>query len=242
MAPVCADDLTIVVPYRGDGGRRDALWTWVRARYGHFAAGAELVFRDCTDRVFSRSAAINNALGATRLRPYVLIADADHVLHEAWLDAALAAVRQDRVWCVPEVHCFLKRPKTDEWLATPATTAAERLPGFLPSDVDWWGYTGSSGLVLCRREAVFDARGFDERFNGWGLQDAGFAVALTTLGYERVKTHWCGHLFHPKHQAEPDGIGQEFANWDHFHRLEAADADELRRLVTEPDHDRGWWH
>lgn len=245
-----ARDLTIVVPYRPDASRRSYIWGWVRDRYLEVARGAELVIGESSASVFSRSEAINNGLRSAREigRPLVLVADADHVLTERWLETSLdlMAIGQ-KCWCVPNIHAFLERGISDAWMAMPPSTPAQLLPGFLPHDVDWWGYTGVSGLVLTTMEAMVEVRGFDERFDGWGLQDAGFAQAITSLGYERVKTSWCGHLWHPKNEAEPAGVGQEFGNWDLFRRYEKAAQNRradhyTRQILAEPGHDNGWWN
>lgn len=241
------NELAIVVPIRSGEPRRDLIWRWVRERYERLAPGAELVLGQSEAPVFSRSEAINNGLRlVTNMLPRiktVLIADADHVLHDRWLAESFDIIRDggSGYWSVPKVHVFLEERMSNVWLECSPGADAEMLPGFLPSDVDEFLYTGVSGLVMCSLEAMREARGFDERFDGWGLQDAGFAVAITALGYERIKEHWCGHLWHPKNQAEPTGVGQQFGNWDHFRRYENAPEEVVRGIIAEPKHDRGWW-
>lgn len=243
-----ARQLTIVVPYRADADRRSYIWGWVRNRYLEVARGAEIVIGESQASVFSRSEAINDGLGRAREtgRPLVLVADADHVITEAWLEMAIDIMRTGIAWCVPQVHVFLERAISDAWMDLPPSTPSYLLPGFLPTDVDDYLVTGNSGLVMTSMEAMLEVRGFDERFDGWGLQDAAFAQAITSIGYERAKIGWCGHLWHPKNPAEPAGVGQEHGNWDLFRRYEKAASNRradhyIKQILAEPGHDRGWW-
>lgn len=239
------DELAIVVPIRLGEPRRNQIRDWVSRRYSELTPGAQIVLGASQADVFSRSEAINNALGHVRSElegiTTILVADADHVIHEDWLADSYTATRSGKVWCVPQVHVFLEEEMSNAWMGRSPDWPADHFPGVLPPDVDWWGYTGVSGLVMCSLEAMIDVRGFDERFDGWGLQDAGFAVALTALGYERVKDRWCAHLWHPKNEAEPAGVGQQYGNWPLFRRYEGADEHDVRKLIAQDGHDRGWW-
>lgn len=210
--------LSIVVPFRGDGGRRDELWSWCRRRWESIT-DAEIVLGPSTGEVFSRSEACNNGARAAS-GDVLLFADADHVPTREWFDDALA--HAGTTWSVPGTHVFLGKAVSDEWLSYQPDTRLTDLPKVLPPDVEWWGETGVSGLVMVHRNHYERVGGFDERFDGWGLQDAAFALALGTLVGQRRSVSWCAHLWHPHNKAEPTGVGQEYGNWDLIRRYQDA--------------------
>jgi GT2 family glycosyltransferase len=63
-----------------------------------------------------------------------------------------------------------------------------------------------TGLLYALRREVFEAvNGFDERFQGWGLEDPAFAAAVRTLaGPIRRVAYPIYHLYHPKEEEVTD--------------------------------------
>jgi hypothetical protein len=201
-------DLSVLVPYRPDGGYRDKAWAVIEPAWRRL--GVELVVESPGDGVspgdFNHPKAINRARERAT-RPLLCIADADTGFDPKW-PALAAAALADHAWVLPAEY----------WQMSMRQSRAAR-NGYLPPrdaqlDADWVGYGVSwSGLVFVNADAFDLVEGYDERWEWWGSDDAAFAITLGTLVSPahrligRALHFWHprpmeNHYGHPRHQAQ----------------------------------------
>lgn len=223
-----ATDVPVLVPWRTDHDRREAIWGTLRKRAWD---GWTVIEGQSPDGPFNRSAALNDAARKAGAWDLAVIADADSFVSPGQLAGAITTARETGrltfafslwvdVW--PDEHDRL----LDE--------------GWLP-----WrdkrlilGHTVSSMLVVPR--TVWDqVGGFDEHFAGWGCEDVAFARAckILTGDPERIYgTVW--HLAHSepvKGDPERSGSPEYRANrerWRLYRR--ATTPRQIRALLDEP--------
>lgn len=189
--------LSILVPRQADQGRRDMLWSWCQRRY-QAVPGAEVVVGTNAETPFCLPAAINEA-AAEAAGDVFFIGSADVAVDFAWLATAVEMVEKEPMQSVrcSRIH-LLSQPLTDSLLAKDPT-----------GELDEEGNPVVAGSVGCIvfSKALFDAvGGMDERFKGWGPEDAAFHMALTTIGYPSHILD--GDLRHLWHQPAPGRWGE----------------------------------
>lgn len=187
--------VSVLVPWRPDGGHRDAAWNHLRARWEQRHPGWQVVTGAAPDGPWCKAAAVADAL--TRAAGELLVvADAD-----VWSDGvqdAVTAVAGGAPWAVPHWHVHR---------LTEAATAAVLAGGRMEGEVGGsrWrrverqpypGYPGGGMVVLPR--ALYGQVPLDPRFAGWGQEDECWAAALKTV----AGVPWRGgadlwHLWHP---------------------------------------------
>lgn len=165
--------LSILVPRQADDGRRDQLWSWCQKRYR--ATGAEIVIGEDHGTPFSLPVAIN-AAAAKANGDVFFIGSADVAVDYAWLTEAERHVDQEPMQSVrcSRIH-LLSQEITDALLERDPTTTVLTEEG---NPV----VAGSVGCIVFSRQLFELAGGMDERFRGWGPEDAAFHMALTTIG------------------------------------------------------------
>lgn len=216
-------EVVVLVPRRRDPWR-DRLWTYARE---HLAGEVNWpVFEGFHEEgSFNRAAAINAA--ARRPWRYAVILDADTVVERRNLLAGVQAARRGGL-ALPHDHF--------RSLTRRGTRSVLR--GLIePQDapVRWVRENTKSSCICVSRELWEEVGGFDERFHGWGFEDAAFFAACRALaGVERIPgpVH---HLWHPrspeKDPASPDYIrNRELAA---LYKA-ARGASEMRELLAEP--------
>jgi hypothetical protein len=187
--------VSVVIPFKPDGGQRDRLFPWVHAWWQAALPAAELIVEHRLDTPFCLAAARNR--GVERATGDVLIiADADMVCERAAVLQAIATVRRDGGWALPyDVLELLDEPTTAAVLAAPADPSQ-----LLPTDgVAERNWSSVSGVVVVPRAGWDIVHGQDERFLGWGYEDLAFQHALDTLWgpLQRVGGRLV-HLHHPR--------------------------------------------
>lgn len=217
-------DVSVIVPWRPDGGHRDAAWAWVRDRWATTHPGWRVIVGPCPDGPWSKGTAIAAALARSRA-PIVVIADAD-----VWCEETAAAVET-----VARGHARWAMPHTGVHRLTAAATATVLAGGPLGGDLDerHRGVLGG-GIVALARD-VAEGVPIDPRFAGWGQEDTAWALALTTL----VGRPWRGtaplwHLWHPPAPRESRTAGSP-ASIAHHQRYRAAAGNPtaMRALLAE---------
>lgn len=196
------DGVTVAIPFRSDGGARDAALQFARAWYArHFPTWEIIVGRDPSAGLWSKGAATREALRTAHGR-IVVVADGDCLVDPAALARAVEAVDDGAAWAIPhrDVH-RLDEAETAQWYADgpdrpvipPATTRGlMRQP--------YTGYAGG-GFVVVRRDRWAALGGFPAEFVGWGCEDEAVADLLTTcLGEPTRFDADLVHLWHPKGQ------------------------------------------
>lgn len=182
--------ISLLVPYRPDGGPRDRLWAFLRGRYQAQLPAWEIVTAPGPDGAFSRTGALCEA--AERATGDVFaVADAD-----VWcegLAAAAARVAAGAAWADPA--------ETQVVRMTEAVTEAVLAGGaFSRAGAPRLGQRRvACGGAFALSRAAFEHCPPDRRFVGWGWEDHAWEADLRrAFGPASVGDRaplW--HLWHP---------------------------------------------
>lgn len=196
------NSVSILFPFRGDGGWRDRIFAKVRARYEALLPDAQICVGENSDEPFSRSGA-RNAAFEQATGDILIVNDADTFCSAFSLDLALDLVSTgDEKFVLPyDVYYNVNEEWTERWLTGTAFDGELPLGGScvkLPET----GYehrllTAESGVLVLSREAWEEANGYDERFIGYGWEDNAFITALTRANGRGLKLRGIAyHLYH----------------------------------------------
>lgn len=193
-------NVVFLVPRRADGGHRDRLWTYARARWerlfpdwpiheGHHDEGG----------AFNRSMAINRAALSAGDWDVAVVIDSDVMLRQSHVERAVA-----NAYVTGEVTWAHRRWRgvSEDWTRRIIDDNRQYGPEFEDVDVDilvertnplsW------SCCIAIPRAVFDDMGGFDERFRGWGFEDMAFQSAIVGLyPWSRVEGDVI-HLWHPR--------------------------------------------
>lgn len=185
--------VSVLVPFRGDGGPRDEAWAWVRGWWRRRHPGWQVVEGRCPDGPWVKARAVADALSRADGDTLVL-ADADVVC--TGVAAAVAEVRAGAAWAIPHhrVYRLTEAASRRVYAGHPVDKAAGR-PGSL-ARAPYIGVEGGGMLVLPRD--TYERVPLDPRFRGWGGEDLAHALSLRTLvGPPLRGTEPLWHLHHP---------------------------------------------
>ncbi|MDH6180208.1 hypothetical protein M2152_000390 [Microbacteriaceae bacterium SG_E_30_P1] len=216
--------LTVLIPWRPKPSRVaafDAVVAWYRENLGDVNIRAV----DTDDEVFNLARCRNVGV-ASVVDPdsVVIINDADTIPEkDALLDAIAQAATSGRV------HL----PYTQyHWLGASGT--AQLLAGTPAQQCDHEVVLGAcSGVYVTTPTTWWSHGGQDERFRGWGFEDAAWNLAHETLLGELPRRHY-GHVFALHHVAEL----REGPNYDanaalmELYREAASSPESMLQLVT----------
>lgn len=179
-------EVVVLVPRRPDPWR-DRLWRYVRAHLAR-TVDWEVVEGVSEDGPFNRSAAINAA--ARRPWRVAVILDADTVVDGPRLRAGVDAARQGLLVVPHDRFRSLTKRATNEVLRG----------GLQPEEapVRWIRAETKSSCLCIGRELWEEVGGFDERFRGWGFEDAAFYAACRQLAGVQRLAGPVHHLWHPR--------------------------------------------
>jgi hypothetical protein len=220
-------DCVVLVPRRPKPWR-NALWRNVR-RQVEEELGWSIVEGASADGPFNRSAAVNQAAADAGAWDAAVILDADTVPDFDLVRQAveLAAGAGGLVLPHTEFRSLSRR-------ATKAVLSGEVEPAQAPTR---WTTRETKSSCLCLGRGLWqEVGGFDERFRGWGFEDAAFFAACSALaGVSRLEgpVH---HLWHPR-SAEKDTRSPQYqANRQLAARYKGAraDCDAMRAILAEP--------
>jgi len=211
--------ISILIPFRANVDQIQRLRNvvWLKRYWKAQLPGAEVIIGkdpQVDGRPFSKSAAVNDA--ASRAGGDILvIVDADgYISAEAVLHCAKeireARRRRRKLWFVPYRKFFRLTEAASNALLQSDPKRPLRFPDpltseFILGDTDpsvghWYG----AMIQICPREAFDIVGGWDERFRGWGGEDAAAMRAMDTLyGLHMTLPGHVLHVWHP--QIGPEG-------------------------------------
>lgn len=201
----------ILVPRRDDGGHRDDLWAYCRARWEAILPDVPIYEGHHDEGLFNRSAAINRAAvlaDADGRWDVALVIDSDIMLRRSQARKVLETAR--RSGKVTWAHTRW-REIAEDWTRRIIRSSHPRDfgPEFAGVDMDvlvrQTNPISWSCAIAIPRQAWDFVGGFDERFVGWGFEDHAFrAVVCGMLGWKRLP----GDVYHLWHERTTDGRGR----------------------------------
>jgi len=216
--------LTVLIPWRAQPSRVPAfefVVDWYRSHLGEI----EVRTVDAPDPLFNLAACRN--LGMQLVEDpsdVVIISDADTIPQIEPLLAAIDAAATSGLVHLPytEYH----------WLGAAGT--AQLREGMRPDDCDFELVRGAcSGVYVATPETWRSHGGQDERFRGWGFEDAAWYLAHETLLGEAPVRH-AGRVYAMHHVAESREGPQYDLNAELMQRYRdsANDAEAMAQLVS----------
>jgi hypothetical protein len=184
--------LTVLVPWRPQPSRIEAFEA-LQAWYARHLPDAVIRTMDSDDELFNLSACRNLAIASVDdENEVVVINDADTVPELGPLRQALEAAATSNL-----VHLPYDRY---HWLG--ATGTAQFLAGTEPENCDYELVIGArSGVYVTTPKTWWSHGGQDERFRGWGFEDAAWYVAHETLLGEAPRRH-AGAVYALHHETQ----------------------------------------
>lgn len=190
--PRLGEMLTVLIPWRPQPTRIaafDAVTDWYRENFSE----VDIRTVDSDDDVFNLARCRNLGIASVGdPDEVVIINDADTIPQRAALLEAIAAAADSGLVHLPY----------DEyrWLGTPGT--AEYADGTALDDCQFELVRGACSGVYVTSPATWAAHGGqDERFRGWGFEDAAWYVAHETLLGEAPRRH-DGRVYALNHEAQ----------------------------------------
>ncbi|OPC84228.1 hypothetical protein B4N89_27805 [Embleya scabrispora] len=225
--------VAVVLPWRDTGPERARAHDLVTAHWERILPGARLVDIDTTHEPFCL-AACRNAGVAWAERHHVdvvVLADADTLAEAEPVGAAVHAAARSHVVQLPYT----------EYRSLRGDGTAQYLAGVPLPDCNAFVVPGACSGVYITTPATWWAHGGqDERFRGWGFEDAAWHTAHTTLLGADPARH-PGRVYsltHPSAVKEGEQYTANAALCHRYHRA-AADPDAMRALIAEahtPEH------
>ena len=199
------------------------------ARYRYLLPDATLVDVDTTHEPFCLAACRNEGIRLAEAGGYdvVILADADTLPEHGPLTAAIEAAAADtRVHLPYTEYRSLRADGTRQYLA------GRPLPACRALAVDG----ACSGVYVTTPATWWSHGGQDERFLGWGGEDAAWYTAHTTLLGAPPARH-NGRVYALHHESAVKEGDQYTANFTLVHRYQQADGDPdaMRALLNEGD-------
>jgi predicted glycosyltransferase involved in capsule biosynthesis len=201
--------ISLLVPFKTDGAEREANWQWLKCFWESAMPDAEVIVESDDGIPFCKTAAVNRAFARSR-GDIIVILDADCFINPEAIRECADRIREaiDRnqaLWYLPYRRFYRLTEEATAWLlgldpevmgffefVDPPEHMYHNAPTI--SGSHWWGAL----IQVMPREAFIAAGKMDERFKGWGGEDASFMHALDTLyGQHRTLDAPVFHLWHP---------------------------------------------
>lgn len=222
--------ISLLVPFRAEhhDDQRAVNWRWLKEYWRSHLPGAEIIEGEDWASVinpnlpFSKSAAVNNAARKASGDIYVIV-DADGYID---IDSVLEAAKRirharekgHRLWYVPYRWFYRLTRKCSHKLLESNPRHPLKFPMPPPhhciqsTDGSQHGHWFGAMIQIMPAEAFWEVGGWDERFRGWGGEDAAAMRAMDTL-FARHKTmpQQVLHVWHPMHS--PSEQNKEWISW-----------------------------
>ncbi|AGY78211.1 galactosyltransferase-related protein [Clostridium autoethanogenum] len=186
--------ISVLIPYKSDGGYRDRNWKWIKKRYKALMPGAEICIGVYDKEPFCKSAAVNTA-AKIATRDIFIIADADIIFDIDQIAKAILGLTYCS-WIIPF--------NSIDYLTAKQSRKLRKMHPDI--DVKYIDFKGCSrlncneiygGINVVPRKYFEKVGGFDEAFKGWGEEDDAFQRAMDAIcgPYGRIATNmW--HMYH----------------------------------------------
>ena len=214
--------LTVVIPWRPQPSRLealDAVTSWYHREFDE----VDIRLVDSRDDLFNLAQCRNLGIEESDPDGVVVINDADTIPQREPLLAAVAAAQFSGLVHLPYTAYH--------WLGPAGTRQAEA--GVPLADCEFELVHGAcSGVYVTTPRTWLRHGGQDERFRGWGFEDAAWYIAHSTLLGEPPRRH-DGAVFALNHDTQPREGAQYDANaalMDHY-RASAHHPEAMRQLV-----------
>jgi hypothetical protein len=216
----------ILVPRRPDGGRRDEIWTWVRA-WLRDELGYPIYEGTDDGAVFSMAKARNNAARAAGDWDVALILDADTIAPpEAVWEAVRQAAATRKLVVAGDMRMRMDKISSDRimedgpWFPRPE---GERHPKGNVIDETCYGEP-SSGVIAIGRPLWDAAGGYLESLQGWGWEDLAFITQCYVVGdgMDWVRDSMLLHFYHDRTPITEDTSHNKQV-WLNLHQLSCRD-------------------
>lgn len=192
--------VSVLAPFRSDGGWRDRVFDWITRRYQTLYPEFELCIGTNDDEPFSRSKARNNAFREAT-GDILIVSDADTFCSTEAVERAIQEVASGNYpWSIPyTVYFNLAEEATLALLAgDPTVDMPEEVP---ESSYEHRLLTAESGVLVVSRDTWETVGGYDEGFVGWGYEDNAFVNLLHRVGIGcRIR----GSAYHMYHELAQD--------------------------------------
>lgn len=240
--------ISLLIPFRTDNAERERNYLWLIDYWRSHLPEAEIVIGTDESTPFCKTAAVNDAFSRAT-GDVLVILDADcyisaYVIRQCVADIRKAIAEGRRLWFVPYRRLYRMTKQSTETMLK-IDPASNFLMANEPNYELLEDTTNSSGghwygalIQILPREAWI---GMDERFKGWGGEDASHMLALDTL-YSRRKTtsNAAYHMWHPtikgdwKYTRQWPGQEKAEANQPLAEQYIACigDVDRMRRMIS----------
>lgn len=163
-------NVSVLIPWRSDNGARERVWQHLLPLWE--ATGADIcIGTDTGEGPFNCSMAQNHAFAQAKYDTLIMFG-ADQLPHVEAIEHAKRCIESGMSW-LPIMHktSYFSRDDT------------ERILGGADHRLMLTEYTLDfcTGLVALTREAYTEVGGMDERFAGWGYEDAAFRQTLAGM-------------------------------------------------------------
>lgn len=216
--------VSVIIPWRPAPSRVPAFRAvtgWYAREFPEFTVSTI----DTEDEVFVLAACRNRGIAAAGEDDVVVVNDADTIPEPAALREAIAAARTSGLVHLPYTAYH--------WLGAGGT--AQYFGGTDPEDCEFELVRGACSGVYVTTPRTWAAHGGqDERFRGWGYEDAAWNLAHQTLLGAPPQRHE-GRVYALHHVAETRAGARFEANAARMERYRSAagDPDAMRALVNE---------
>lgn len=188
-------NLSVILPFCPDGGRRDQNFYWVTKRLKELVPGAERIMTSQELPPFNKSRACNEGAKAAT-RDVLLFCDADMIFDMDLIVKGLEIVH-DVPWVAPMNQKWdITWQASNELFEMPVDVELKSLD--LPISRKWGAERCRAGaMLMITKDNYFKMGGFDERFIGWGFEDNAFMLmAEATIGSYVETDNIAYHLWH----------------------------------------------
>lgn len=234
--------VSVLVPYRADGGARDDAWAYAHAWWTVEHPDWQVVVGGAPDGPWCKAAAVADAL-AQADGDVVVMADADVIC--PGVERAVHAVTAGAPWAMPHrgVYRLSQTATALVYAGLPLPDVGQPRAQLFQHCLEVHVGAPGGGLVVLPR-ATLEAVPLDPRFQGWGQEDLAWGHALAVMAgpaWRGAAPLW--HLWHPPAQRRSRRVGTDdgLALWRRYRAAgnPAAMAELLAEIQTSNVDTRG---